>query len=456
VSFPSYPAYKDSGVEWLGKVPEHWEEKRIRFLLRDGNEGMKIGPFGSALTSEMLSDDGAYKVYGQENIIAQDFSVGTRRINHSKFNELSVYQVQPGDVLVTMMGTSGRCEVVPVRIEPGIMDSHLLRMRLAEHRHCVFVRWLIDEAEYVRIQVRLAGKGTIMHGLNSSIVKDLLLAIPPLYEQELILGFLDHETTKIDALIAEQQRLIGLLQEKRQAVISHAVTKGLNPDAPMKDSGVEWLGEVPGHWEVRPLKSEVFFQEGPGIMASDFMDEGIPLLRVSCVQGDLVTLDGCNYLDPSKVASKWSHFAVDEEDLLLSGSASLGVISEVGDDAKGAIPYTGLIRLRPLSERIAKNFVKLLIESSLFSTQIDLLKAGATIQHFGPTHLRQMKITMPPEQEQILITRAIAEAKKRFDGLIGAAEQAVELLQERRSALISAAVTGQIDVRGLVPEAAAA
>ncbi|MFZ0407601.1 MAG: hypothetical protein WAM11_05770, partial [Cyanobium sp.] len=237
---------------------------------------------------------------------------------------------------------------------------------------------------------------------------------------------------------------------------SHAVTKGLNPDAPMKDSGVEWLGEVPEHWEIRPLKSEIFFQEGPGIMAVDFMDEGIPLLRVSCVQGDKVSLDGCNYLDPQKVIDKWSHFAVNEGDLILSGSASLGGISEVGSDVAGSIPYTGLIRIRPLSPRVSRGYIKLLIESSIFSIQIDFYKAGATIQHFGPTHLRQMKITIPPIAEQESIEREINYKKTSFDALMQSARQAVGLLQERRSALVSAAVTGQIDVRGLVPEAVAA
>ena len=187
-------------------------------------------------------------------------------------------------------------------------------------------------------------------------------------------------------------------------------------------------------------------------MASDFMDEGTPLLRVSCVQREQVTLEGCNYLDPRKVSQKWAHFKVSEGDLLLSGSASLGGVSEVGSEVAGSVPYTGLIRIKPLSKRISKDFIKLLIESSVFSIQIDRLKAGATIQHFGPTHLSQMKITLPPLNEQELITQELGKTKTKFNNLVAKAEQAIAVLKERRSALISAAVTGQIDVRGVVPE----
>ena len=139
MSFPRYESYKDSGVEWLGEVPKHWNLKRVRHLLRQSYDGLKIGPFGSQLTSHMLQTSG-YKVYGQENVIADDFSRGERFISDERFQELSVYEIKPGDILVTMMGTSGRCAIAPANIAIGIMDSHLLRMRALDYpqlpTHC--------------------------------------------------------------------------------------------------------------------------------------------------------------------------------------------------------------------------------------------------------------------------------------------------------------------------------
>ena len=292
-------------------------------------------------------------------------------------------------------------------------------------------------------------------GLSVEIVGNLFIPFPPSVEQQTIATFLDRETAKIDTLIAEQETLLALLAEKRQATISHAVTKGLNPDAPMKDSGIPWLGEVPGHWEVTPFRYCVDFMEGPGILATDFHDEGVPLLRVAGVQNHWASLEGCNYLDPEKVLVRWNHFRVQQGDLLISASASMGTVCEVGDEVVGSIPYTGIIRLRGIKGMMIKSFVRYVVVSSQFLTQIDLLKAGATIQHFGPTHLSQMLVARPSEKEQSEISRYLEAVLSRLDSLEAAAHSAIELLKERRSALIAAAVTGQIDVRGAVGAQAA-
>ena len=436
MSFPSYPAYKPSDVEWLGEVPEHWGvgQSRRRFALRN---------------ERALEEDEQLTASQKHGIVKQaDFveSEGRRVVEVIKGADI-LKHVEPGDFVISMRSFQGGIEYSPYR---GCISSAYVMLSPIKNIYFDFFRWLFKSDRYIQALQSTSNLVRDGQALRFSNFAQVDIPLVPHEEQVLLANFLDRETAKIDALIAEQQRLIELLQEKRQAVLSNAVTKGLNPNAPMKDSGVEWLGVVPEHWEVRPLKSEIFFQEGPGIMAVDFMDEGIPLLRVSCVQGEQVSLDGCNYLDPKKVAQKWAHFMVSESDLLLSGSASLGVVSEVGEEAAGSIPYTGLIRVRPSSRRISRGFIKLLIESSVFSIQIDRLKAGATIQHFGPTHLRQMRITLPPVDEQELITKELDRTKIAFNGLIERAEQAVALLHERRSALISAAVTGQIDVRGLV------
>lgn len=436
MSFPRYPTYKDSGVAWLGKVPEGWRINRIKHVAALS--------MGQSPPSDQCNSDGIGVPFLQG---CADF--GQVHPMANQYCDIASKVADAGDLLFSVRAPVGRLNIADRDYGIG---RGLCSIRPRAGCNLRFLYYWLSNATCA---LEAVATGSTYQAVSVDQVANTLVLTPDLDDQAAIAIFLDRETSKIDALIAEQQRLIELLQEKRQAVISHAVTKGLNPDAPMKDSGVEWLGEVPEHWEVRPLKSEIFFQEGPGIMAVDFVDEGVPLLRVACVQGEKVTLDGCNYLDPRKVASKWSHFAVREGDLLLSGSASLGGVSEVDQTTEGAIPYTGLIRIRPLSKNITRDFIRLLIESSVFSIQIGRLKAGATIQHFGPTHLNQMKITLPPKDEQEVIAKELRLRKTAYQGLIGKAIQAVSLLQERRSALISAAVTGQIDVRGLVPEASA-
>lgn len=214
----------DSGVDMLGALPSSWRVKQVRYLLRDGAEGIKIGPFGSALKLEDMVDSGT-RVYGQENVIKKDFTLGKRRISEDKFQEMKVYQVYPNDLLITMMGTSGKCELIPEEADVGIIDSHLLRLRVKETEILPkFFRLLIDECYEIENQIKISGKGSIMHGLNSSIVKSLVLPVPCVSEQSEILEFVEQETSKVDFLVEKAHSIIAYTNERRTALISAAVT----------------------------------------------------------------------------------------------------------------------------------------------------------------------------------------------------------------------------------------
>lgn len=429
MSFPRYPEYKDSGVVWLGEVPGHWEVKRLGYYFTERREKVSDKDFEPLsvtkngilpqLETAAKTDDGD----NRKKVCQGDFVINSR-------------SDRKGSSGMSLL--DGSVSLINTVIQPQ-KEMHI---EFAHH----LLRSISFQEEYYRY-----GKGIVadLWSTNYSEMKNINLAVPSIEEQQTIAAFLDRETVKIDALVAEQEKLIALLKEKRQAVISHAVTKGLNPNAKMKDSGIEWLGEVPEHWEVIPFKVGVDYQEGPGILATDFHDEGIPLLRVSGVQTRWATLEGCNFLDPEKVEKQWKHFRLVQGDLLISASASMGTVCEVNEETEGAIPYTGLIRLRGRNGVMKKSFVRSLVISSLFSTQIDLLKAGSTIQHFGPTHLSQMKVVCPPTPEQGEIAQFIDLETAKLDTLTVEAQRAIDLLKERRSALISAAVTGKIDVRTL-------
>ena len=215
---------KDSGVEWLGEIPAHWEILSLRRKLQDGQKGIKIGPFGSSLKLDIMQDSG-WKVYGQENIIAGDFSLGDRYVDDDKYKELETCSTGPGDILITMMGTMGCCQVVPSAAEIGLMDSHLLRIRVKQTELLPkFIVLLIDKAQYIKDQLNQFSKGSIMQGLNSSIIKELLIAVPPRLEQEKILYFLDGEIARIDSLISRINQAIEKLQEYQSALITAVVT----------------------------------------------------------------------------------------------------------------------------------------------------------------------------------------------------------------------------------------
>jgi type I restriction enzyme, S subunit len=215
-----------------------------------------------------------------------------------------------------------------------------------------------------------------------------------------------------------------------------------------KNSGVEWLGEIPEWWGISKFPYCTSFKEGPGIMAEDFRDKGIPLVRVTNLIDGKVVPVWRNYLDPGKVVDKWSQFRLERGDLLISASASTGLIAEIDDESSGAIPYTGLIFFKPHVKRLRKDYLKCYFESLAFSSQIDVLKTGATISHYGPTHLSSMLLTLPPLQEQKAIAAFLDRETRKLDLLVEKQERLIELLKEKRQALISHCVT-----KGLNPNA---
>ena len=171
---------------------------------------------------------------------------------------------------------------------------------------------------------------------------------------------------------------------------------------------------LPEGWKLEPFSDWVDFQEGPGIMAKDFCETGVPLLRLKSIDGDIADLDGCDFLDPIKVEKKWSHFKLKKEDLLLSSSASLGRVSEVDIKTVNSIAYTGIIRMRPAKKSIDKNFIKYFLQSNFFKKQIKLSATGSVINHFGPMHLRQMEIVIPPLKEQKVIINILEMIDKKI------------------------------------------
>ena len=437
MSFPRYPAYKPSGVEWLGEVPEHWASRRLGFFFAERREKVSDKDFQALsvtkdgivpqLDTAAKSDDGD----NRKCVRTGDFVINSRsdRKGSSGLSRL--------DGSVSLICTVLR----PQESVQGGFIHHLLRS-------------VSFQEEFYRF-----GKGIVadLWSTNYSAMSGITLAMPPLEEQESIATFLDHETAKIDALIAEQQRLIELLQEKRLAVISHAVTKGLNPDAPMKDSGVEWLGEVPEHWEILELKhlKKVGSSITYGIVqAGPHIDEGIPYIRTSDMAGDRLWLETCQRTS-AEIDQSYARSKVEAGDLVIAIRATVGKTLEVPTELHGANLTQGTAKFSP-GAKVNGQFVKASFDADYCQSQIMSSAKGATFLEITLDTLRRLKLAIPPPKEQGEIVQYLAGATSGIGELLLAAEQTNGLLQERRSALISAAVTGQIDVRGLVPETEAA
>jgi type I restriction enzyme S subunit len=434
MSFPRYPKYKDSGVEWLGAVPEHWAVSRLGFeswvRARLGWKGLK---------AEEYVDDG-YVFLSTPNIkgVEIDFD-NVNYIDQHRFDESPEIQLKEGDVLLAKDGsTLGTVNVVRRLPRPATVNSSIAVITPGQRVDGIYMHYLFESAYMDNTIQRIKGGMGVPHLFQEDLNK-FYVPLPRLNEQAAIATFLDRETAKIDALVAEQQRLIKLLQEKRQAVISHAVTKGLNPDAPMKDSGIEWLGEVPEHWEAGPLKRFGTSLDGRRIPLSTE--------QRSHHQGDYP------YYGASGVIDSVDNYLFDEDLVLVSedGANLLNRSSPIAFVATGRYWVNNHAHIfRPIDGNL------IYWAERIEAVDLTPFVSGSAQPKFTAEALLNLRIAVPPsEAERGLIQDHFVRETKAVTDLIAQAEQAVMLLQERRSALISAAVTGQIDVRGLAGSEAA-
>ena len=217
---------KDSGVEWIGEIPEGWAIQKIKNVLFPSKDGIKIGPFGSSLTGK-IDTIGNYKVYGQWNIVGRDFSAGKNYVDSDTYNDLSAYHITAGDILVSMMGTVGKCAIIPDGVAKGLMDSHVVKVRLNKEKIIPeFFEYVYDKdnSNVVISQIQKYRRGSIMDGLNSSLIKEFVIPIPPIDEQKRIVAYLDTKVSLIDELISSFNAQHSDLNALKQAIISEAVT----------------------------------------------------------------------------------------------------------------------------------------------------------------------------------------------------------------------------------------
>ncbi|MEG0381426.1 MAG: restriction endonuclease subunit S, partial [Kurthia sp.] len=358
---------------------------------------------------------------------------------------MSTSKVHSGDILLNITGGSiGRSCLVPPNFTEANVNQHVCIIRVRDHLNEFLA--LVIKADLIQAQIRLIQTGGNREGLNFEQIAKFIFMLPPPEEQKLIISFLDHETAKIDTLIAKQEKLIELLKEKRQAVISHAVTKGLNPNVPMKDSGVEWLGQVPEHWTVSKLKHFVNVVDCKHITA-EFFDEGIPLASIGEVKGWKVNLSNAKLTN-----EKYYQELIDGNrkpqvgDIIYTRNATVGEASLVHAE----LPKFALgqdVCLIHIIQKLSSEYLLHFLKSEIIKIQLNSAMVGSTFKRINVDDIRNYVIVIPPIEEQECILKNLDQKIEKYDSLINFAVKQIQLMQERRTALIPSAVTGKIDVR---------
>lgn len=446
MTFPKYPEYKNSGVEWLGEVPVHW----CVSALKRGYDVI----LGKMLQPEPKKESDQLLPYLRAANI-QPKGVDLTDVKKMWFSPSEARQLtlEYGDLLISEGGDVGRPALWSSGPGYHIQNSiNRARPKANNSAHFLFY-WIlaIKQKGYVDV---LCNKSTIAH-FTAEKVAGVPTPFPPGSEQQAIATFLDYETARIDALVEEQQRLIELLKEKRQAVISHAVTKGLSPNVPMKDSGVEWLGEVPEHWAVGPLRWYATIQGGIAKGKSydaETPTVELPYLRVANVQDGYVDLSTVKTVEVA--VSEVDRYRLQEGDVLMNEGGDNDKLGR-GTVWKGEITdclhQNHVFAIRP-NQYLLPHWLSMFTRSNAARAYFYLYsKQSTNLASISSSSVMSCQLPLPPVQEQRQVLDFLAIEAARLDDLMQESIKTINLLQERRSALISAAVTGKIDVRGWQP-----
>ena len=437
--YQKYTEYKELGVEWLGEIPRHWDSKPLKYLCTYNDE---VLPETTAKDAEIQYIDigsvsavnGISKI---ETMIFKDAPSRARRI------------VRDGDVIVSTVRTYLEA-IAPINNPPEnlIVSTGFAVIRPNQYLYKSFASYCLRAKGFIK-EVVARSVGVSYPAINSSDLVNIAIPSIEYAEQVKIANFLDHETAKIDTLIAKQEKLIELLKEKRQAVISHAVTKGLDPNVQMKDSGVAWLGQVPEHWQV--IKFGMTNQSAVlgGNYISSEGDDGVPVIKMGNLGRGNISLVKVERLQKNEAYE--SEHLLKKGDFLFNTRNSLDLVGKVSiwrEELDKAVYNSNILRVSFNNLIGSSEYASYLFNSDLGLSQLRLIAKGTTnVAAIYYKDLRGLIFAYPPAAEQNQIVSFLDDSCASLDTLIEKAQSAIKLMQERRTALISAAVTGKIDVR---------
>ena len=406
-----------------------WVECPLTEVLKPN--GIKIGPFGSQLKKEILLSDGVYRVYGQENVYAHDFSLGDRYLTREHFNRLSSCEILPGDFVMSTMGTIGKCAIVPATIQRGIMDSHLIRLRFDDKkiRPNYVLQLFSDQFHYLSDQTTRLAVGGIMDGLSVGIVSQLNVIYPKnIDEQEKIIKTL----SEVDTLITDLQKLIRKNKDIRQGTLQMLVT------------GKKRLEGFDGKWikinlsKNSKLKARIGWQ---GLTTAEYLDEGYSyLITGTDFKDGRINWNGCHYVNYDRYEQD-PNIQVSNGDLLLTKDGTIGKVAYVADLKRPATLNSGVFLVKPITDVYTAHFMFYVLESSVFKNFLQQLSAGSTINHLYQKDLVKFDLYVPPTNEE---QEAIVGILFDMDSDIHKLEEKLSKYQKVKQGMMEELLTGKV------------
>ena len=446
MTYKSYENYKDSGIEWIDEIPEHWEIRKMKNLI--------FFQEGPGLRNWQFADSGI-RVICVTNITEKgiDFSNYEKFISEEEYKQMyQHFTVNSGDLLLSSSGNSWGKVAEYLDDETVILNTSTIRINENKDFGSIltqsFIKWSL-QSEAVREQLGLMMTGSCQPNFGPTHLAKVLVPFPTsLKEQRLIADYLDKKISRIDENITKNKKLISLLEEKKTALINQAVTKGLNPNVPMKDSGIEWIGEIPEHWNIRKNKFLLEKITDGSHTSVEIIDDGYPYVTVTDLDEERESVD----VENSKKISKKDYNLLLRNgckpsigDILFSQIGTVGLVVPV-DERDDYVLLSSIAILTP-SNNINRRWLIYFLKSINIKYQWKNYMAGGAVKRITLNHISNFQIAIPPLSEQNEISKFLDKKIKKINKTIYKIKRNIDLLEEYRVSLIHHTVTGKIDVR---------
>lgn len=444
MTFPRYDSYKDSGVEWLGEIPSHWDCRRLKHIAK-----VRL----SNVDKHSRANELPVKLCNYTDVYYQSFITNEVNFMEATATEEQIYNfsLEKGDVLITKDSESfddiAVSAYVPKTLKNVICGYHLAHIKPTHIEGSYLFRAF--QAEGISSQFRVSANGITRFGIGKSAINDAVFLLPPIAEQKRIVEFLDRFTAEIDRAISQKQRLIELLQEQKAILINQAVTKGLNLNVPMRDSAIEWIGDIPQHWEVTRIGFLAnLLQTGPfgsQLHQEEYIEGGIPVINPSQMLNGVINPDYAISVS-EKTAIRLSRHRLIRGDIVFARRGEMGRCGLVCNQEVGWLCGTGSLLFRPKREMIDPKFAIIVLGTPSIKAALEFISVGATMDNLNTAILSKISLPIPPMKEQSEIISRVGNIEAEFSSLERHALQQIDLLHEFRQVVIASAVTGKIKV----------
>jgi len=447
--YKRYERYKDSGIEWIGEIPEHWKKVKLKYLLKSIESGSR-GLGGGNIDSGVFSIGGEHITWEGKIMTSP-----SKFITEDYYSSLNSGKVNWGDTLLVKDGaTIGKTAYVEIKpFGECAVNEHVYILR-SNNKILPKLLYYLVSGNLGFEQIKLEMRGAAQPGLNYGFTNKVMVPLIPLKEQKTIANFLDHKSSEIDSLIADKEKLIEKLEEYKQSIITEAVTKGLNPNVKMKDSGIEWIGEIPEHWEIIKLKYLGRCQNGVS-KGAEYFGEGYPFVSYGDVYQNMELPSKINGLANSTINDRCL-YSVREGDVFFTRTSEtideIGIPSICMRSINNAIFSGFLIRFRPFLGKLDKKYSKYYFSSYLhrayFVKEMNLVTRASLSQGL----LKRLPVLVSPLYEQGKIGDYLEKLTYEVDAIVEKTITQINLIKQYRQSLIYEAVTGKIDIREYQPE----